>query len=72
MMHKARRRQELDRMDTLTTIEAVAYVIQLYSRLKHDECTDEERKNGLELLERLMDRVGSLIITPEPAYIRTG
>ena len=71
-MLEAVRQEELDRIDTLTIIEAVAYVNRLTSRLKCNDCTDDERKNGLELLERLMDRVGFLKIAPEPALSRTG
>ena len=71
-MLEAVRQEELDRIDTLTIIEAVAYVNRLTSRLKRNDCTDDERKNGSELLERLMDRVGFLKIAPEPAFSRTG
>ena len=72
MMLEAVRQEELDRIDSLTIIEAVAYVNRLNSRLKRNDCTDEERKNGLELLERLTERVQFLRITLEPAFSRTG
>jgi hypothetical protein len=70
-MLEAVRQKELERVDTLTIIEAVAYVNRLSSRLKCNDCTDEERKNGLKLLERLTERVRFLKITLEPAFFRT-
>ena len=72
MVLEAGRQHELDRVDTLTTIQAVAYANMLNSRLGCNDCTDEERKNGLELLERIMDRVGFLKISLEPAFSRIG
>ena len=60
MMHKATRQEELDRIDTLTIIEAVAYANKLSNLLKCSDCTDEERKNGIELLGRLTEKVHSL------------
>jgi hypothetical protein len=72
MMHKATRQEELDRIDALTIIEAVAYANRLNIRLRHNSCTDEERKNGLELFERLTERVHFLKITLEPAFPQTG
>jgi len=62
------RQKELERVDTLTIIEAVAYANRLSSRLKCNDCTDEERKNGLKLLERLTERVRFLNISLEPAF----
>ena len=62
-MIKAVRQDDLERINTMTTIEAVAYANQLSGRLKHDDCTEEERKNGLELLGRLAKRVRFLNIT---------
>ena len=67
-MHKATRQEELDRIDTLTIIEAVAYANKLSNLLKCSDCTDEERKNGLKLLERLTERVRFLKISLEPAF----
>ena len=67
-MLEAERQQELDKIDTLTIIQAVAYANRLCSRLKCDDCTDEERKIGLELLGRLTERVRFLKITLEPAF----
>lgn len=72
MMFEVVRQEELERVDTLTIIEAVAYVNRLSNRLKCNECTDEERKNGLMLLQRLTDRVRFLKITLEPAFSRIG
>ena len=72
MMHKATRQEELDRIDTLTIIEAVAYANRLCHRLKYKDCTDDERKNGLELLERLTERVHFLKISLEPVFSQTG
>jgi len=66
-MHKAVRQEDLERIDTMTIIEAVAYANQLSSRLNCNDCTDEERKNGLVLLGRLTDRVHFLKIKLEPA-----
>jgi len=72
MMLEAVRQEELERIDTLTIIEAVAYANRLSSRLKCNDCTDEERKNALELLSRLTERVHFLKITLEPAFSRIG
>ena len=69
MMHKATRQEKLDRIDTLTTLEAVAYANRLSNRLKCDDCTDEERKNAVVLLGLLTERVQFLKISLEPAKI---
>ena len=66
------RQKELERVRTMTIIEAVAYTNQLASRLKRNDCTDKERRNGLVLLEQLAERVRFLKITPEPAFFRAG
>ena len=66
MKHKVTRQEELDRIDTLNINKAVAYANRLSIRLKCNDCTDEERKNGLELLGRLTERVQFLKITLEP------
>ena len=73
MMHKATRQEKLDRIDTLTTLEAVAYANRLSIRLKCDDCTDEERKNAVVLLGLLTERVQFLKISREPAkFCRIG
>jgi hypothetical protein len=72
MMRKATRQEELDGIDTLTIIEAVAYANRLSSRLKCNDCTAEEKKDALELLRRLTERVHFLKITLEPAFSRVG
>jgi hypothetical protein len=68
MMRETMRHEELDRIDTLTIIQIVAYVKRLNIRLRSKDCTDEERKNGLELLERLTERVRFLETTLSPAF----
>jgi hypothetical protein len=68
MKHKAAQQEELDRIDTLTIIEAVAYANRLNIRLRRNGCTNEERKNGLKLLGRLTERVHFLKITLEPVF----
>jgi len=69
MMHQATRQEELDRIDTLTTLDAVAYANRLSNRLKCDDCTDEERKSAVVLLRLLTERVHFLKITLEPEKI---
>ncbi len=71
-MIEAVRREELERIDTLTVAEAVAYVNRLVSRLDRIDCSAEERQNALELLERLTERVRFLNITLTPLLCRTG
>ena len=72
MMHKVTR-EELERIDTMTALEAVAYANRLSNRLKCDACAHEERQNGLALLERLTERVSFLKITLEPpTFCRIG
>jgi len=68
MMRETMRHEELDRIDTLTIIQIVAYVKRLNIRLRSTGCTDEERKNGLELLERLTKRVRILETTISPVF----
>lgn len=70
-MFEVVRQKDLEKVDTLTVIEAVAYANRLASRLKCNDCTDEERSNGLELLWRLTARVRFLRITLEPAFFHT-
>ena len=72
-MHDSMRLEELERINTMTTLEAVAYANRLSSRLKCDDCTDEERQKVVELLGRLADRVSFLKITLEPpTFCRLG
>ena len=71
-MIDAERQRELERIDTLTVAEAVAYVNRLMSRFKRRDGSEEERKNGLELLGRLTARVRFLKITLAPLISRTG
>jgi len=73
MMHKAMRLEELERINTMSTLEAVAYANRLSNRLKCDDCTHEERVNGSELLALLSERVPFLKITLEPStFCRLG
>lgn len=71
-MTEAMRQTELERIDSLTVAEAVAYVNRLMSRLSRSDCSEEERNNGLELLARLTERVRFLNITLQPAISQTG
>jgi hypothetical protein len=71
-MIDAVQQKELERIDTLTVAEAVAYVNRLMSRLNRSDCSDEERQKGLELLGRLTERVRFLNITLAPLNSRTG
>ena len=72
-MHKPTHQEELKRIETMSTLEAVAYANQLSNRLRCDDCTDEERTNGLELLALLSGRVPFLKITLEPStFCRLG
>ena len=73
MMHKAMQLEEPERMNTLTTLEAVAYANRLSNKLKCDDCTDEERKAGLLLLGKLTERVEFLKISLErPKFCQIG
>jgi len=56
-MHKTTQKEALKRIETMSTLEAVAYANRLSNRLKCDDCSDEERLNGLELLGLLSERV---------------
>ncbi len=72
-MHKPTHQEELKRVETMSTLEAVAYANRLSNRLKYDDCTHEERMNGLELLALLSERVPFLKITLEPStFCRLG
>lgn len=68
MMREAMRQEELGRIDTLTIFQIAAYVKWLNIRLRNNDCTDEERKNGFELLERLTERVHFLETTLTPVF----
>ena len=73
MMHMAMRLEELERINTMSTLEAVAYANRLSNRLKCDDCTHEERVNGSELLALLSERAPFLKITLEPStFCRLG
>ena len=73
MMHKSVRLEGLEKIKTMTTLEAVAYANRLSNRFKCDDCTDEERQKVVELLGRLADRVSFLKITLEPpTFCRLG
>jgi hypothetical protein len=73
MMDKFMRPEELERIKTMSTLEAVAYANRLSNRLKCDDCTDEERQDGVDLLGRLAERVSFLKITLEPpTFCRLG
>ena len=73
MMHKAIQPEELGRINTMTTLEAVAYANRLSNRLKCGDCTDDDRQNGLALLGRLNERVQFLKIPLEPpTFCRIG
>lgn len=60
------RQDDLEKVDTLTITEAVAYANRVSNRLQCDDCTAAEKKNGLELLRRLTARVSFLKIALEP------
>ena len=61
-MYKSMRLEELERIKTLTTLEAVAYANRLSNRLKCDDCTDKEKQNEVNLLGRIAERVSFLKI----------
>ena len=68
MMHEAMRLEEPDRIDTLSIIQIAAYVSQLNIWLRSSNCTNEERRNGLKILERLTARVRFLETTLSPVF----
>jgi len=63
-------KNELERVDTMTITDVVAYVNRLCMRLERNDCTAEERKNGLDLLIKLDERVRFLKMKLEPASSR--
>jgi len=71
MMHKSMLQEELERVDTLSIVEVAAYVNRLSRQLERDDCTDDERRNGLVLLARITERVRFLKVTLKPALSRT-
>jgi hypothetical protein len=73
MMPMATQLEELERINTMTTLEAVAYANRLSNKLKNEDFSHEERQNGLELLGRLAERVDFLKINLErPTFCRIG
>ena len=70
MMFDFMLKHELERVETMSVIDVVAYVNRLMMRLEHNDCTDEERKNGLELLWRLTERVRFLKVNLEATSSR--
>ena len=73
MIYKYTQEEGMERVATMTTLEAVAYANRLSNRLKRDDCTDEERTNVMELLRQLNERVPFLKITLErPSFCRIG
>ena len=70
MTHKATQQEELDRIDTMSILEAVAYANRLCRRMGCNDYTDEEKMNDMELLRRLTLRVHFLKISLEPKYSR--
>ena len=70
MMFDFMLKHELERVETMSVIDVVAYVNRLMMRLEHYDCTDEERKNGLELLWRLTERVRFLKVNLEATSSR--
>jgi len=72
-MRESLQLEELNRINAMSTLEAVAYANRLSNRLKCDDCTDEERRNGLLLLGQLTARVPFLKITLElPKFCQIG
>ena len=63
--------EELERIQSMTINEAVAYVNRLSRRLNRNDCTHEERKAGLVLLERLTERARFLNIPIKSTFSRT-
>ena len=57
---------ELEHIQSMTINEAVAYANRLICRLNRYDCSDDEKKKGLILLERLRDRARFLKITLHP------
>ena len=67
-MLKTVRQEDLKKINLMAISEAVAYANQLARRLECDDCTEEERKNGVKLLSRLTERVRFLKIETRPAF----
>jgi hypothetical protein len=71
MMDAAMLQEKLERIDTLSIIQIAAFVCQLNIWLRSDDCTDEDRKNGLKVLGRLTERVRFLETSSSPVFSRT-
>ena len=67
-MLKTVRQEDLEKIKLMTIGEAVAYANQLARRLECDDCTEEEKHNGVKLLSRLTERVRFLKIELGPAF----
>jgi hypothetical protein len=68
MTDKTAQQDELERIETMTILEAVAYANRLSKRLSSDDCVGKERQNVLELLRRLAVRVQFLNISLGPDH----
>jgi len=67
-MLKTVRQEDLEKIKIMTISEAVAYANRITRRLECDNCTEEERKNGVKILNRLTERVRFLKIETRPAF----
>lgn len=65
-------KEELEQIQSMTINEAVAYVNRLVCQLNRNDCSDEERRKALLLMERLRERARFLKIPPYPTYSRAG
>ena len=63
-------KSELERVDSMSIMDIVAYVNRLCMQLEHSHCTAEDKKNALESLHRLADRVRFLKLRLEPGTSR--
>ena len=61
---------ELEKIETMTITDIVAYVNQLGMRLENPNCTAEERRELLSIMQKLTDRVRFLKICLGPASSR--
>lgn len=64
-------KDELERIESMSIIDVVAYINRLGMRLENANCTSEERKNGLDLLQKLTERVRFLKIRLKSGATRT-
>ena len=67
-MLKTVRQEDLEKIKLMSISEAVAYANQLARQLECDDCTEEEKINGVKLLSRLTERVRFLKIELGPAF----